>query len=226
VESPSQALIELLGVVAYGELAGFFRIAADAELAPSLAESIKMAELADIEFRHYTLIGAHIQSLGIEPESVMAPFVAAFDGYHERTKPADWFEGLVKAYVGDSIATDFNLEIAALLPADSREVILKTADSSSHVEFAVSTLMSAMASDPRLRGRLALWARRLVGEAIAQAQYLAAEHEGLFELINGTANSSPVGEESNEVIGLDLGRAFIRLTEKHTHRMQRLGLAV
>jgi hypothetical protein len=226
VESPSRALTELLGVVAYGELAGFFRIAADAELAPTMAESIRMAELADIEFRHYSLISNHILSLGVEPEKAMAPFVAAFDGYHERTKPADWFEGLVKAYVGDSIATDFNLEIAALLPDESREVILQTADSSSHVEFAVATLMSALAIDSRLRGRLALWARRLVGEAIAQAQYLTAEHQGLFELINGTVNSSPVGEESNEVFGLDLGRAFIRLTEKHTHRMQRLGLAV
>lgn len=226
MERPSQALTELLGVVAYGELAGFFRIAADAELAPSLGESIRMAELADIEFRHYALISQHIQALGVDPEAAMAPFVAAFDGYHERTKPADWFEGLVKAYVGDSIATDFNLEIANLLPPESRDIILKTADSTSHIEFAVATLKSAMATDERLRGRLALWARRLVGEAIAQAQYLAAEHQGLFELINGTANTSAIGEESNEIVGLDLGRAFIRLTEKHTHRMQTLGLAV
>ena len=226
MEPPSRALTELLGVVAYGELAGFFRISADAELAPSLAESIRMAELADIEFRHYDLISAHIKSLGVEPVEAMAPFVAAFDGYHERTKPANWFEGLVKAYVGDSIATDFNLEIANLLPPESREVILLTADSSSHIEFAVSTLTAAMAIDQRLRGRLALWARRLVGEAIAQAQALAVEHDGLFELINGTANKNAIGEVSSEVLGLDLGRAFIRLTEKHTHRMQRLGLAV
>lgn len=226
MEHPSQALTELLGVVAYGELAGFFRIAADAELAPSLAESIRMAELADIEFRHYSLVSAHLTALGVDPETAMTPFVAAFDGYHERTRPSDWFEGLVKAYVGDSIATDFNLEIANLLPPESREVILMTADSSSHVEFAVSTLMTAMEQDDRLSSRLALWARRLVGEAIAQAQYLAAEHEGLFALINGTPNDNPVGEESNAIVGLDLGRAFIRLTEKHTHRMQRLGLAV
>jgi len=221
VESPSQALVELLGVVAYGELAGFFRISADAELAPTLAESIKMAELAAIEFRHYTLISSHLQSLGIEPERAMAPFVGVFSAYHDRTKPADWFEGLVKAYVGDSIASDFYLEIANLLPDESKEVILKTADSSIHMEFAVSTLMAAMAHDPRLRSRLALWARRLVGEAIAQAQQLAATHEGLFDLINGSN-----GGTSEEFVGLDLGRVFIRLTENHTHRMQRLGLAV
>lgn len=185
-----------------------------------------MAELADIEFRHYSLISAHIQSLGVEPETAMAPFVDAFDGYHERTKPADWFEGLVKAYVGDSIATDFNLEIANLLPTESREIILKTADSTSHIEFAASTLMKAMANDERLRGRLALWARRLVGEAIAQAQSLTAEHDGLFELINGAVANGTGREGSNDFVGLDLGRAFIRLTEKHTHRMQRLGLGV
>jgi hypothetical protein len=225
VESPSLALIELLGVVAYGELSGFFRIAADAELAPSLAESIRMAELAHVEFRHYSLISAHIQSLGIDPEVAMAPFLGAFDGYHERTKPADWFEGLVKAYVGDSLATDFNLEIANLLPSESQQIILKTADSSSHIEFAVSTLKSAMAIDERLRGRLALWARRLVGEAIAQAQSLAAEHDGLFELINGATMNGSHSEGASELVGLDLGRAFIRLTEKHTQRMQTLGLA-
>ncbi len=218
MESPSQALVELLGVVAYGELAGFFRISADAELAPTLAESIKMAELAAIEFHHYTLISSHLQSLGIEPENAMVPFIGVFSGYHDRTKPADWFEGLVKAYVGDSIAIDFYLEIANLLPDESKEVILKTADSSIQMEFAVSTLMTAMANDPRLRSRLALWARRLVGEAIAQAQQLAATHEGLFELINGGT--------SEGFVGLDLGRVFIRLTENHTHRMQRLGLAV
>lgn len=148
----------------------------------------------------------------------MVPFIGVFSGYHDRTKPADWFEGLVKAYVGDSIAIDFYLEIANLLPDESKEVILKTADSSIQMEFAVSTLMTAMANDPRLRSRLALWARRLVGEAIAQAQQLAATHEGLFELINGGT--------SEGFVGLDLGRVFIRLTENHTHRMQRLGLAV
>jgi len=31
----------------------------------------------------------------------------ALDGFHATTVPADWLEGLVKAYVGDGLAADF-----------------------------------------------------------------------------------------------------------------------
>ena len=45
----------------------------------------------------------------------MAPFRAPIDLFHAHTAPADWFEGLIKAYVGDGLAADFYREIAAYL---------------------------------------------------------------------------------------------------------------
>ena len=47
----------------------------------------------------------------------MEPFVAPIDGFHESTAPADWLEGLMKAYVGDGVGADFYREIARFLDA-------------------------------------------------------------------------------------------------------------
>jgi tRNA-(MS[2]IO[6]A)-hydroxylase (MiaE)-like len=63
-------------------------------------------------------------------------------------------------------------------------------------------------------GRLALWARRLVGEALGQAQRVAAEREPLARMLAGEADSQ---------LG-DIGRMFARLTDAHAARMAALGL--
>jgi hypothetical protein len=74
-----------------------------------------------------------------------------------------------------------------------------------------------IAADPSLGGRLALWGRRLMGEALTQAQRVAAEREALSALLAGGVDRP----------GLDLaaiGRMFTRLTERHAERMAQLGL--
>ena len=48
---------------------------------------------------------------------------------YEHTSPADWFESLVKAYVGDGLANDFYREIAAFLDADTRDLVVASLDS-------------------------------------------------------------------------------------------------
>ena len=52
------------------------------------------------------------------PEAARQPF----DAFHARTAPSDWLEGLVKAYVGDGIATDFYREVSAYLDASTRDL--------------------------------------------------------------------------------------------------------
>ena len=54
-----------------------------------------------------------------------------------------------------------------------------------HANFAVATVRAAIEADPRIGGRLALWGRRLVGEAMSQAQRVAAERDGLASLLVG-----------------------------------------
>ena len=50
-------------------------------------------------------------------------------------------------------------------------------------EFAVREVQAAIAEQPAISGRLALWARRLVGEAISQTQHVLAERDALAELL-------------------------------------------
>ena len=51
----------------------------------------------------------------------MLPFAPALDAFHTRTAPADWLEGLVKAYVGDGIAADFYRAVAELVDPQTRD---------------------------------------------------------------------------------------------------------
>src|SRR6478609_1927166 len=147
----------------------------------------------------------------------MAPFRAPIDRFHEHTAPGDWYEGLIKAYVGDGLANDFYREIAAYLDADTRDLIVASLEDAGHAEFVVGRVRAAIAADPRLGGRLALWGRRLMGEALTQAQRVAADRDSLTALLAGGIDRP----------GLDLaaiGRMFTRITERHTERMAELGL--
>ena len=109
---PRPAVRDLVGVLAYGELTAFERLAADAQLAPSLADKAALAGMAVAEFGHFARLRDYLAELGTDPDSAMAPFAAALDAFHRNTAPADWLESLVKAYVGDGIAADFYREIA------------------------------------------------------------------------------------------------------------------
>ena len=107
------AVVDLLGLLACGELAAFSRLAGDAELAPTMAERARMAGLAVAEYDHYRLLSDALVERGADPETAMATFAAHYATFHERTRPSTWLEGVVKAYVGDGIATDFYREVAA-----------------------------------------------------------------------------------------------------------------
>src|SRR5213082_3212136 len=207
-----QGVIDLLGVLAYGELTAFERLAEDARLAPSLEDKAALARMAVAEFGHFERLRARIAELGVDPESAMEPFVVPLDEFHEFTEPADWLEGLVKAYVGDGIAADFYREVAAYVDDDSRDLVLDVLADTGHAAFAVEHVRAAIKDDPAVAGRLALWARRLVGEALVQAQRVAVDRDALARLIvGGIGDLAAVGE------------LLARLTQRHGERMAALG---
>jgi hypothetical protein len=212
------AVVDLLGALAYGELTAFVRLADDASLAPSIADKAALAAMAVAEYSHFTQLRSRLEEMGVPPEEAMEPFIAPLEAFHERTAPGDWLESVVKAYVGDGIAADFYREIAAYLDEDTRGLVLGVLEDSGHAAFAVDRVRAAIDSDPRLAGRLALWGRRLVGEALSQAQLVAAERDALAALLVGGPGHR--GADLAEV-----GRMFARLTENHTKRMAALGLS-
>lgn len=212
------AVVDLLGALAYGELTAFSRLAADAELAPTLADKAALGRQAVSEFHHYELLESRLRDLGADDAQAMQPFVEAIDAFHDRARPSSWLEGLVKAYVGDGIATDFYREVAAYLDPATRELVLEVLQDMGQAEFAVRTVREAIDRDPSIGGRLALWGRRLVGEALSQAQRVVAERDALANLLIG--GGFYAGADLAEI-----GRMFARLTEEHTRRMGRLGLS-
>jgi hypothetical protein len=211
------ALVDLIGALAYGELSAFERLAEDSQLAPSLEDKAALAAMATAEFTHFACLRDRLAELGADPVAAMVPFQASVDEFHSHTRPADWLEGLVKAYVGDGLAADFYREVAAFIDADTRKLVLETLDDTGHSAFAVDRVRRAIERDPKVAGRLALWARRLMGEALSQAQRVAAERDALSALLAGGVDRP----------GMDLaaiGRMFARPTENHTKRMNALGL--
>jgi hypothetical protein len=212
---PPDGVLDLLGIVAYAQLTAFFRLTDDAALAAELADKAALAEMAAAEFGHFQLVRRRIEELDADPWQVMAPFVAAVDAFHARTAPADWLEGLIKAYVGDGIAADFYRTVATLLDAPTQALVLEVLADTGHAEFVIDRVRAAIAADPKVAGRLALWARRLVGEAFGQAQRVAAERESLAGLL---------ADDSRNQLG-DIGRMFARLTDAHAARMAALGLS-
>ncbi len=211
------AVIDLLGALAYGELAAFERLAEDAKLAPTIDDKAELAKMASAEFHHFERLRNRIAAIEAEPNEAMEPFAAALDEFHRQTAPSDWLEGLVKAYVGDSIASDFYREVATRLDTDTRDLVLQVLDDTGHASFAVEKVRAAIKADPRVGGRLALWARRLMGEALSQAQRVVADRDALSTmLVGGVADGFDLAE---------VGRMFSRITEAHTKRMAALGLS-
>jgi hypothetical protein len=169
--------------------------------------------MAAAEIGHHVRLTERLTALGVDPAEAMAPFVPALDTFHESTRPKTWLEGLVKAYVGDGLASDFYREIASFLPDPDKALVLEVLADTGHADFAVREVRAAIAADRAVAGRLALWGRRLVGEAMTQSQAVIAEHDRLAELIMaGTGDVAGVG------------RLIERITTAHTKRMAALGL--
>ncbi|MEW9553460.1 ferritin-like fold-containing protein [Nonomuraea sp. NPDC050783] len=210
----SPGVVDLLGVLAYAELSAFARMTEDAAtLAPSLADRAALSELAVTEYAHFRLLRDRLTELGADPDAAMAPFVAALDAWHAQTRPADWLQALVKTYVGDGIANDFYREAARHLDPSVAKLVDEVLVDEVRSRFAVERVRAGIEADPTAAARLALWARRLVGEALSQAQQVAtARPELALSLVE--AGGGQAG----------LSRLFATLTEEHNKRMAALGI--
>ena len=172
---------------------------------------VTLAEMAVAEHSRFRQVLGRLEELDADADAAMQPFVHALDAFHARTRPADWIEGLVKAYVSDGISADFYRTIADLLDPQTQALVYEVLADTVRSDFVVARVRAAIVADPPVAGRLALWARRIVGEALGQAQRVAAEREPLARLLAG-------GDPSQ------LGKKFAKLADGHSGRMAALGL--
>jgi hypothetical protein len=213
VSADHSGVDELLALLAYGEVVAFYRLTDEARMAPDLRGRIAMASMAAAEMGHYELLRDALENRGVDVVRAMSKYTVALDRYHRLTTPSTWLEALVKTYVGDALAADLYLEIAGGLPDEVADVVRATLSETGHSQFVVAEVRAAVTSSVKQRSRLALWSRRLLGEAITQAQYVLADHDELVDLVVSRAQGLT-----------QLAGFFDRLQRTHDQRMRELGL--
>lgn len=213
VSSDHPGIDKLFALLAYGEVAAFYRLTDEARMAPNLRGRINMAAMAAAEMNHYEVLRDALERRGVDVVPAMTKYASALENYHRLTTPSTWLEALVKTYVGDALAADFYLEIAGSMPDDIAHIGRSVLSETGHSQFVVAEVRAAVTASDRQRHRLALWSRRLLGEAITQAQFVLADHDELVDLLMAGGGLSQMTE------------FFDRLQNTHSSRMRELGLA-
>ena len=210
--------VELLGLVAQLEHVAFARLAADSALAPTIEQRLELSRFASAAVERRDRVLARITEIGADPVAAVRQYDDVLDDFDARTQPGSWWERLLKAYVGYGVADDFCRLAAEGLDPGSRAVVLEVLDDASHAELAVAELDAAGSADGVLTARLALWGRRLVGEALGVVQRLLVQRPALVRLVS-VGSVGAAGQDAPPPAKL-----FSELTAQHTRRMNRLGL--
>ncbi|MBO0855915.1 MAG: hydroxylase [Nocardia sp.] len=214
IPSDHSGVTDLFAVLAYGEISAFYRLAEEARLAPTLRGKVAVAKMAAAEMAHFDTLERALAERGVgDVYGAMAPYVRALDAYHVSTDPSTWLESMVKFYVGDGLAADFYAVLADALAPEVAAVVRDVLAETHHSEFVVDEVRRAVTVSRSERDRLTLWGRRLLGEAITQAQYVMAQRDELTELVLVATG------DLNGVAAL-----FERMQSSHAERMRVLGL--
>lgn len=204
--------IELLGLVAHLDHVAFERNAADAQAAPTISGQLQLSRLAaDAIVRRDELLDL-IAAEGGDPLSVMLGYADLLDDFDTRTAAASWAERLLTQVIAFGFADDVCRAAVAGLGGPAAVLIAASLDDTRRAELAMAELRTIVDADPVLASRLALWGRRVVGEALGLTQHLLQHRAGIARLIESTRPGA-----STTIFG--------DLTAEHTRRMGRLGLA-
>lgn len=159
-----------LGQAAYVQLEIFEGLSRAVLAAPTVADKEGLTKAAARALRKQRKLIKLIRKAGLEPIEVMQPFAPAIDAFTDTTTGHDWWELLVSSYVTAGMLDDFFLGLATGLPAPYAEQVTEILSVPGANDVLAEIVGAGIAADPELAHRLALWARRLVGDTLLVAR--------------------------------------------------------
>lgn len=159
-----------LGQAAYVQLEIFEGLARAVLAAPSVVDKELLTEASARALRKQQALVDVIRDAGLDPADVMTPFAPAIDSFKAATTGSDWWELLVSSYVTGGILEEFFTGLAAGLPAPYAEQVSAILAEPGASDDLAQIVGAGIAADPDLQHRLALWARRLVGDTLLVAR--------------------------------------------------------
>lgn len=202
-----------LGLFGYTSLGAFTLLADDAARSPDLAVRIRLSRMAAAEMAELAIVEEIISRQGWQSQELLAGFAPIMKDFLVRAQPGDWWERLMRSYVGFNLLEDLLGEMCEGLPVELRDALIGNVGVSGHADLVAEVLEPVLASDEKLASRLALWGRRVVGEALSLTRRLFAEFPELAELIAGDGTAA---EREAALMG--------RLQAAHARRFTRLKL--
>jgi len=200
------ALVPFLAQAAYLQLTIFETLSEAVATAPSTeSKEVVSCAAAFSLAKHHGLVSELVRK-GVHPGESMELYAPRIDEYRRRTAGATWYETMVTSYVTAGLLDDFYRRLALGLPLDSARRVREVFDSENGHDLIVRELTRAIAEDPRLASKLAMWGRRLVGDT---------------QLVARSALALPTDGRSEEA---RLEPVFTELIAAHTRRMDALGL--
>lgn len=174
--------------------------------AARVADKDALARVTGVVVDRYRALAAELERLQVDKTDVMSPHLEGVEEFKRRTQGREWYEQVASAHVTIGFLTDFWVRLSVGLPGEVAERVasaLTLGDTQSPLH---RILERAIAANPRVSSRLALWGRRLVGDTLLQARSALVLHD------------DPASDEAQ------IEPVFTELIAEHTRRMDRLGL--
>lgn len=199
-------ILPFLGLTAYLQLELYEAATRAVSGAPDLKSKDILARVAGETLSKHQRLTAEVRKREHEPYVVMEPFARVIDDYVARIETDDWHQHVLSIYLVGGLFDDFFASLATGMKDGYRHDaidILREHEGRSELR---GLLEEALAEDPTLSSRLALWGRRLVGDTLlmSRAVLLLSEHRAF--------------------VASEVEPVFDELIADHIRRMDGLGL--
>jgi hypothetical protein len=204
------AVVEVLGVLAYGQLRSFAAMSSAVRHAPDARSADRVATFARREHDAYEALRARLGELTDLPEAAMDRQKVLFDAFFDQAPLGEWFGASVFFAFGIPLARDFARTLVPLLDTRSAEVLVRTLDERGEAEAAALALLRTQLDDEGTRRRARGLVADLLGRALTAFQQGAASTDALRVLFDAPG---PAADRARELAMDLLARHRARLIE-------------